>query len=158
MEEATTHKEWITELLREHGYVTPMMVREAARPKDSPGHAFVFNVPPGEASELYYLERAHELLRRVKVKVNDPITQEPKVIRFFHAVPGEQVPFMYVSVDTLRQQPDKLAAARAEALRRLKDAQHAVEDYDIIAATVGNPKAGEASKLIRRAREVIAAD
>lgn len=154
MDEATTLQTWLTEIYEDNGYLTPELVREAARPEDSPAHPWVFNVPLGEAAEQYYLSRAHELIRRVKVTIVAQGDSEPRRVRFFHALPGEEASYVYEPLDVIRQSPDKLAAARTEAGRRLRDAQNSVEDLDAIASTAASAKAVRA---VKRARELVEA-
>ena len=38
-----TLKDWTLALYEEHGTLTPEIVKNAARPEDSPAHAYVFN-------------------------------------------------------------------------------------------------------------------
>jgi hypothetical protein len=152
MDEATNLKSWLQHIYDEHGYLTPELVKEAARPDDSVGHPHVFNVPVAEAAELHYLERAHELIRRVRVTVVSQSDGAPRRVRFYHALPGEEASYIYESLDVIRQNPSKLDAARTEAGRRLRDAQHALEDLDVIAATTRTAKA---VKAVRRARELV---
>jgi flavin-binding protein dodecin len=134
--------------------LTPELVREAARPDDSPAHSWVFSVPVEQAAEQYYLDRAHDLIRRVRVTVIARSDGEPRRVRFFHAIPGEEAAYVYEPLDVIRRSPDKLAAARTEAIRRLRDAERSVEDMDIISSTVATTKA---VKAIKRARELVSA-
>lgn len=154
MDEATNLKAWLTSIYETNGYLTPELVKEAARPEDSPAHPWVFNVPEGEAAEAYYLSRAHELIRRVKVTIVAQNTSEPRRVRFFHAIPGEETAYVYEPLSVIQQSPSKLDAARTEAMRRLRDAEHSVEDLDAIASTAATAKA---VKSVRRARELISA-
>lgn len=154
MDETSTLKSWLESIYTAHGILTPELVREAARPKDSIGHAHVFNVPSGEAAEQYYLTRAHTLIQRVKVTIVAQGGGEPRRVRYYHAVPGEEATFVYEPLNVIQQSPTKLAAARTEAMRRLRDAEHSLEDLDVIASTSATAKA---VKSVRRARELITA-
>lgn len=152
MDDATNLKAWLTGIYESNGYLTPELVRDAARPDDSPGHPHVFNVPIGEAAELHYLERAHDLIRRVKVTIVSQSDNAPRRVRFYHAIPGEEASYIYEPLTAIQQSPSKLDAARKEAGRRLRDAEHAVEDLDAIASTA---QTMSAVKAVRRARKLV---
>jgi len=113
----------------------PELVLGAARPEDSPLHAFVFDRTIAEAAEEYYLERAAELVRSVHVTV---IASDgtPRRVRAYHAIPGEAQPYVFIPVAVLMTDPLKFVAARTEAIRRLHSAQNGVDDLD--ALTGGN--------------------
>lgn len=147
------HRDWLLGLYGENGPLTPEIVREAARPKDSPAHAFVFDRPATEAAESWYLERAHTLLRSVKVTYRAQPDAPPRSVRVFHAVTGDDESIVYESLESLIQRPDKLAEARQAAIRRVRDAESAVEEFDVIA---GDRKvSSEALAAIRSARELL---
>lgn len=157
MDETTSLKGWSLAVYRKLGKLTPEIVREEARPEDSPAHQYVFNVKPEDAAEEYYLERAHRLIRAVKVTVVRDDGEAPRRVRFFHAVPGDEDAFVYLTVDDLVRNPDKLAAARTEAVRRLHDAEHAVEDLDALAVDTPTASATkEALRSVRAAQKVLA--
>lgn len=158
MTETINLRDWAMTIYRTHGQLTPELVRDAARPEDSPAHAFVFNVPIDQAAEAFYLERAHTLIRSVKVTIVARPEEAPRRVRFFHAVPGEESAYVYEPLDVIRSQPDKLAAARTEAMRRLHDAQTSVEDYDAIAAgSLNAERTARAIKAVKRARQLVEA-
>lgn len=69
----------------QHGTLTPELVVEAARPDNSPLHAYVFDKPPDQAAEAYYRERAHRLIQRVDVLFTSS-NGETRRVRAFHAV------------------------------------------------------------------------
>ena len=147
-------RDWMQTLYEDNGYLTPQIVLEAARPEDSPAHAFVFGVDAKEAAELHYLDRAHDLIRRVKVRIvsnNEP----SRKLRFFHAVPGEEeASFVYHSIETLARQTDKLERTRNEALRRMRDAERGVEDLNMIVEDATQARRGKrALTKIKQARE-----
>lgn len=51
----------------EHGVLTPAIVVDVARPKDHPLHVRVFDLGQRDAAEAWYRERAHELIRSVRI-------------------------------------------------------------------------------------------
>lgn len=144
-------KRWMLDLYRAEGRLTPELVRDAARPADSPAHPHVFNAPPDEAAEAYYLERAHQLIRRVQVRIVAAADAPPRRVRFFHAIPGDASVYTYVTVDDLIREPDKFAAARTEAVRRLREAEGALADLDLIAETAPTPPPAPQRQATKRA-------
>jgi hypothetical protein len=151
-------RQWTETLYKKYGFLSPALVMEAARPEDSPAHAYVFNATPGEAAEQYYLTRAHELIRRVRVQIVGKNEEAPRRVRFFHAVPGgEESQFEYHPLDVLVRQPDKLDLARNEAVRRLRDAERSVEDFDMLASDMqDNERTKKALAKVREARTELA--
>lgn len=88
------------------GAITPNTVKEAARPPDHPLHSTVFDKPVGEAAEAYYTERAHQLIRSVRIKLpsNNPI--ESREIRAFQAVRGNDVhSYVYEPSEEVAENP-----------------------------------------------------
>lgn len=74
----------------QHGRLTPELVVEAARPKGSPLHAYVFDRTPKEAAEAWYRHRAHELITSVKITVREAAEGNPPLrVRAWHAVRSE---------------------------------------------------------------------
>lgn len=126
-------RDWTLALYEEHGVLTPDIVKEAARPTTSPAHGFVFNISPKEAAEEYYLERAHRLIQLVKVTYRPEPEAPPRRIRVWHAVTGDEQARVYEPLEVMIERPDKLAEVRAAAVRRVLEAQSAVEDLDLIA-------------------------
>lgn len=93
----------------EHGVLTPRVLLEAVRPKDHPLHARVFDKAPKEAAEAYYLQRAHDLIVSVRIKVPSGDAAEKRDVRAFQAVRGTDAnTFVYdpseeVAADPLRR-------------------------------------------------------
>lgn len=87
----------------EHGYLTPALVRDVAR---DPGHALhqlVFDKSVDDAAESYYLDRAHQLIRSVKITYNKP-DGPPVTIRGFHCVKSAEG-FVYHPADRVAADP-----------------------------------------------------
>jgi hypothetical protein len=72
------------------GRLTPELVLEQARPESHPLHAAVFDRDEGAAAEAYYLDRAHDLIRKVRVVYKDAEEQRSFRARAFYAVPEEE--------------------------------------------------------------------
>lgn len=72
----------------QHGRLTPALVLETARPENSPLHEMVFALGAREAAEAWYLERAQELITRVKI-VYAQTPEGPKEVRAWQAVQAE---------------------------------------------------------------------
>lgn len=151
-------KQWLQDLYGENGYLTAEMVREAARDEESPAHHIVFNLPPSEAAERHYLNNARQLIRSVKVSYAPSRSKKPVTVRFFQSIPvdGEES-YRYVSTADLADRPDELKLARNEAVRRLREAEHAVEGLNAITSS---PKEKRIVKNVlvpmRDAREALA--
>ena len=153
MDGASTLAAFLDAIYTTEGKLTPELVRDAARPEDSPAHAWVFNVPETQAAETYYLQRAHELIRYVKVEMVPTDGGTPRRVRFYHAIPGDDDAYVYEPLTVIRQSPTKLDAARTEAMRRLRDAERAVDDLAVISASPagqGSGKGGTAGAEARR--------
>jgi hypothetical protein len=149
-----TLREWMQSLYDEHGYLTSALVLEAARPPESAAHGYVFNVPPKEAAEGYYLGRAHQLIQTVRVQV---VTQEKtpaRPVRFYHAVASDDGGHEYLSVDDLVRRPDRFAEVRRNAEQRLHAAERALLDLDLIRP---QPTTKRAARKVREARAAITA-
>lgn len=148
--------EMLEAIRMQYGKLTPEVVLEVARPVDSPIHSFVFDKEPGEAAEAYYLSRAHELIQRVRVTVQDN-NEEKRSIRYFLAVPSDSDRYVYEPFSVVVSDQQKLDLVRLEAMRRLRDAESAVNDLDILAA--GTPFGGpskRAKAALRKARKELA--
>lgn len=148
---------WMQALYDENGYLTPELVRDAARDESSPAHGLVFNADVPEAAEAYYLEQAHKLIQRIRIThVSKSGEREAK--RLYLAVPGsEESAYVYKSIDDLVRYPDQLQLARNEAVRRLKQAEKSVEDLDaLVEDSPGRKQTRKALTGIRTAREALA--
>lgn len=82
-----TPQDILKQLADEYGSITPELVLEHAKPKDSPLHAF-FQWDNTKAAEQYRLVQARQLIRRIKVEY---ITEETKTVtvRAYHCVMPE---------------------------------------------------------------------
>jgi hypothetical protein len=150
---------WLTDLKDEHGRLTPEIVKEAARPVDSPAHAYVFSLKEGEAAEEWYTYRAHRLIQTVRVIRQDRPEVPPRHIRVFHAVRNEEGETTYATIDELVSRPDLLEQARLAAIGRVRDAENAVADLDALTNDVAKkPKTKKALAAIRSAREDLTED
>jgi len=143
-------RDWLQGLYDAHGYLTPEIVRDAARSDDSPGHVAVFGVDTEQAAEAHYLLRAHRLIQSVRIiRVDQPDT-EPVTLRAYHAVPGStDRTYVYRSVDDLAREPDQLALARNEAVRRLKDAERSIAALDLLSPDPTDPTKPRTRRALR---------
>lgn len=155
---ASPVRAWLQSLYDQHGYLTPEIVREAARPEDSPGHLAVFGMGADEAAEAYYLIRAHKLIQSVRIVTVAQAKKEPVTVRAYHAVPGnDERTYVYRSVEDLIQHPDQMTLARNEARRRLNDAERSVESLEALAEGPGKKQTRRALQSIRTAQQALAA-
>lgn len=158
MDKASPVREWLQSLYDEHGYITPEIVREAARPEDSPGHLSVFGVGIEEAAEGFYLDRAHKLIQSVRIIRESRSDKEPVILRAYHAVPGnDEKKYVYKSINDLIAQPDQMELARNEAKRRLNDAERSLRSLDAIAVGPAQKKTKRALTSIQTAQRALAA-
>lgn len=89
----------------QRGYITPALVVEAARPKNSPLHAAVFDKSVKDAAEAYYIERAHELIQSYKVTYRQAGDGDPGLrVRKWHAIPTEDG-HVYKSAEDIAEDP-----------------------------------------------------
>lgn len=120
---------WLQDLYDQRGYLTAELVRDEARNPECPAHRSIFNVDTTEAAEAYYLNRARILIRSVKVRYRETNSNEPTVLRAYHAIPVEgETPYHYVRASDLAKRPDQLQLATNEAIRRLREAERALEN------------------------------
>lgn len=149
-------RDWMMELREQEGKLTPEIVLEAARPPDSPAHQFVFHCPVEEAAEAHYLERAHQLIRLVKVKVEAPLQEEPRRVRAFHYVVDAEGEGVYEPVEVIVRSVDKFAQVRAAALQRLNEAQDALVGLEMLAQEKTRKTAvRKATTIIQEARDLV---
>lgn len=145
---------WLQSLYDQHGYLTPEIVREAARPTESLGHLAVFGVGIAEAAEAFYLDRAHKLIQSVRLIQVPQDDKEPLSVRAFHGIPGEEPrSYIYVSTEDLARRPDQLQLARNEANRRIRDAERSLQSLESIAVGPDVRRTRRAIKKIRSAQQ-----
>jgi len=151
-------RDWLQRLYDSHGYLTPEIVREAARSDESPGHVAVFGMDSEQAAEAYYLLRAHKLIQSVRIiRVEQP-DKEPVTLRAYHAVPGNaERSYVYRSAEDLAREPDQLALARNEALRRLRDAERSIAALDLLAPVSAKRQTRRALRHVSAAQEALGA-
>lgn len=134
MEDATMSvREWMMDLREREGRLTPEVVLEAARPEDSPAHSYIFHVGIAEAAEAHYLDRAHKLIQTVKVTYVERPKEEPRRVRFFHAVTNDEGERIYEPLSVIVQQVDKFNQVKTAALQRLHEAQDSLADLEYVA-------------------------
>jgi hypothetical protein len=82
-------REHLQAIYERRGILTPEIVVEEARAEDHPLHGLVFDRPPDQAAEAWYRERAHELIREVRVTYRPTEESEEVSVRAFHSVRTE---------------------------------------------------------------------
>lgn len=109
----------------------PAAVVDAARDPGSVLHDLVFDKDQPEAAEAYYLNNARDLIQRVHVPI---MTEDrgPVLVRQYHAIPGEETPYRFASVEELMSDKSAFKEAMTEAVRRVSQAQKAVDDLSAI--------------------------
>lgn len=134
-------REQLDAIREKYGYLDPEIVREEARPKTHPLHDRVFDRPPKEAAEAWYLHRAHELIQSVRVRyVSDD--GRPKDVRAFLAVPGERVRPTYEPLEEVMQDDTKWRIVLAQMKREWQTLQarygDLVEFVEMVRKDVGD--------------------
>lgn len=142
-------REWMIDLREREGKLTPAIVLEAARPPGSPAHGYVFNLNAPEAAEAYYLERAHQLIRTVKVTVEAKPEEPPRRVRYFHYVTDDDGEQVYEPLPVITQSVDKFDQVRTAAMERLREAQDSLTDLELLAQEQPRKTA------IRKARQAV---
>lgn len=85
-----TIRDHLQAIYDQHGRLTPELVVQAARPKDHPLHAHVFDRAQKDAAEAWYRSRAHELIQSVTIVYREDPDGTKHRIRAFHATRTEQ--------------------------------------------------------------------
>ena len=120
------------------GELTPELVVEEARPKTHPLHALVFDKPVKEAAEAYYRDRAHELIRRVKITYRT-LDDEPRKARAFQAVRGPSG-YRYEPIEAIAESAELTELVRREMEREWKALfdryRHFEEFVDLVQTTI----------------------
>jgi len=154
----TTLKTFLEKLYALHGYLTPKIVLDAARPETSPAHAVVFDVDVGDAAEAHYLANAHRLIQSIRVRTITEMAKAPIVLRGYIAIPGgEEEAYIYRSLADLAAKPDEMKLARNEAVRRLNAAEQSVRVLDAIATGPASKRAKRALAGVRAAQDALTA-
>lgn len=121
-------REQLEEIYSSHGYLTPELVVETARPKTHPLHDRVFDRVPKDAAEAWYRHRAHELIQSVKVEYRKADGSLGK-IRAFHAVRGDEAPFVYDPLDKVIGDPISAQVLLRQMERDWSDMKHRYETF-----------------------------
>lgn len=108
--------DYLIRMHQEHGTLTPELVVEDAKRKDSPLHV-LFEWDVDKAALAHWHEVARQLIRNVRVVV----TNEERVIRAPYFVRDPSLPSNqqgYTTVERLRTKPDMAREAVAEECSR----------------------------------------
>lgn len=118
----------------QHGGLTPRLVVEAARPKDSPLHAIVFDRTVKDAAEAYYLGRARDLIRTVKRAFpEDAPPSDQKTVREYVAVRTESDDnggFLYQPADMVALDPVARRIVLRDMEREWRTLKARYEDFE----------------------------
>lgn len=108
-------------LYDQHGHLTPRLVLEDARPKDSPLHPAVFDRNQKDAAEAYYLDRAHQLLRSFYITVRPAKPEDPDLrVRKWHAVATEDG-HIYRAAEDIAEDPTHTAIVLKDMERQWRE-------------------------------------
>jgi hypothetical protein len=129
----------------EQGRLTPRMVVEAARPKNHPLHAAVFDRGVREAAEEYYLDRARGLIRKVRlpfVRADQTLGSVPRWVSLSTA---ESPARAYQPVEVVADDPLLRAMLLRDAERDWRTLraryEHLVEFFEIVRRDLGSEEA-----------------
>lgn len=120
-------------IYKKHGQLTPELVVKEARSKKHPLHPYVFDREPEEAAEAWYRERAHELIRTVRIKYGPE--DAPRDVRAFHAVRAEDG-FVYEPVEKVAAEPFLRELVLRDMEREWKQLFKRYEDFEEFLAMV----------------------
>lgn len=111
----------------EHGFLTPRMVVEAARPPDAPLHGYVFDRSVEEAAESWWIHKAQDLIQSVKVRTERPDGPD-LIVRKYVSVDLSTGP-VYKDVTKVAQDPISKEVALAEMRREWQNLQSRYKGY-----------------------------
>lgn len=156
MSDKPTIKDILTDIYDRHGKLTPEIVREEARPADSPIHSYVFSKDVSDAAEEYYLERAHKLIQSVRVVVHRD-AERTIAARAWLAVPGSEDRYIYEPVAEVMSNEILREQARKEFERNLRSAEEALETFDLLCPNSSpSPPTEKARRALKTARRELA--
>lgn len=113
----------------QHGKLTPELVREEARPKDSPLHSRL-EWDDAVAGEAYRLEQAHRLIQSVRVVYRPPAEGvEERSVRAFHAV-RLQGGYSYEPIDRVAADPFLSRLVLADMEREWRELRRRYEHFE----------------------------
>lgn len=140
-----TLRDELQSIYEEHGYLTPELLVEVARPETHPLHRRVFDRPVGEAAESWYRHRAHELIQSVRVTYKPQGEDGPThSVRAFTAVrqPGVGAIYNYKPVGEVVEDPVTREIVLREMEREWKNLferyRHFEEFSEMVAASLAN--------------------
>lgn len=128
-------EEQLQAIYDETGRLTPADVVEAARPKGHPLHTVVFNKTRGDAAEAYYLERAAELIRKVRITYKHEEGEPPRSVRGWVSLPGEDGQ-SYQPARKVAEDPIARRVVLAQMEREWKTLKDRYGEFDEFAAMV----------------------
>lgn len=115
-----TLRDHLQAIYDQHGRLTPGLVVETARQEDHPLHSLVFDRSVEDAAEAFYEDRAHELIRRVKISYRPSEDGEERQIRAFHAIRGNDESYAYEPIEEIAKDPLHRAMLLRDAEREWK--------------------------------------
>lgn len=113
---------------RNGGRLTPQILVAEARDENHPLHDHIFDRPVAEAAEVYYLHRAHELIRSVRVVYTED-DRGPRSVRAFHAVRAEAGGFTYEPAEKVANDPFQVRLLMADMEREWKQLRRRYEEF-----------------------------
>lgn len=116
-------RDQLLKVREEHGALTPVILKEAVRPRGHPLHSRVFDRPAREAAEAYYTARAHELIQEAMVTYRKP-GEQSQTIRAFRPVPRASGEIVYDPVEEIAEDP----FARELVLREMERAWRSLHE------------------------------
>jgi hypothetical protein len=129
----------IQEIEQRHGYLTPKIVVDEARPKSHPLHAVIFDRTPSEAAEAWWLHRAQEIIQSVRVRYTGADGESQSIRQYVSVITPERGP-VYMDVDRVAEDPIAKAIVLREMEREWRQLRGRYEKYSefwtLVASTV----------------------
>jgi hypothetical protein len=102
---SSDHRDHLTAIYHEHGYLTPRLVVDVATDDAHPLHG-AFEWDDRVAGHKYRVVQARELIRTAKMVTKEPTETEPgQSARAFLSVPTPESSHSYVPTDIVGQDP-----------------------------------------------------
>lgn len=121
-------REALKQLEERHGYLTPALVVEEARPVDSELHGYIFDRTPADAAEAWWLHQAQDLIQSIRVRYESG-NGEPVSIRRYVSVMTPQRGRVYQDCEKVGVDPIARELVLREMARDMEQMKQRYEKY-----------------------------
>jgi len=130
----------LDKIYKQHKKLTPKLVVQKAKSKDHPLHSYIFDKGEKQAAEAYYVDRARELIRKVRIRYRDPVQGEDSsagTVRAYHSVQDEKG-YLYEPAENIKESPLKRKIILANMEREWKQMFARYEQFEEFLTMVRN--------------------